>query len=188
MEIRTDRLIIRDFEESDIDAIYKIFSDPIVNQYLPWYPLENVDDTKVFFNNRIENNNGYFMAICLKEGNTPIGYIDVDSGPGHDFGYGLLKAYWSQGIVTEAGIEFIKYLKSTDIPFVTATHDVNNFGSGKVMQKLGMDYQYSYEELWQPKNFLVTFRMYQLNFKSNIPVYEKYWNMYQNHFIENIEM
>jgi len=66
MELRTDRLIIRDFERSDIDAIYKIFSDPIVNQYLPWYPLENVDDAKVFFNNKIENNNEYFMAICLK--------------------------------------------------------------------------------------------------------------------------
>ena len=55
-------------------------------------------------------------------------------------------------------------LKQTGIPYITATHDVNNPRSGKVMQALGMKYQYSYEELWQPKNFLVTFRMYQLNF------------------------
>ena len=31
------------------------------------------------------------------------------------------------------------------------------------MRKLGMTYRYSYEELWQPKNFPVIFRMYQLN-------------------------
>ena len=28
------------------------------------------------------------------------------------------------------------------------------------MRKLGMTYCYSYEEQWQPKNFLVIFRMY----------------------------
>ncbi len=31
------------------------------------------------------------------------------------------------------------------------------------MKKLGMKYQYSYKEQWQPKDILVTFRMYQLN-------------------------
>lgn len=47
-----------------------------------------------------------------------------------------------------------------------------------------MSYQYTYEELWQPKNFLVHFRMYQLNFAEHQEVYQKYWNMYPNHFIE----
>ena len=55
------------------------------------------------------------------------------------------------------------------------------------MKALGMNYMYSYEELWQPKNFLVTFRMYQLNFDNNYEfVYKEYWNKYKNHFIENI--
>ena len=30
--------------------------------------------------------------------------------------------------------------------------------------KLGMSYQYSYEEQWQPKDIKVTFRLYRLNF------------------------
>ena len=47
--------------------------------------------------------------------------------------------------------------------YITATHDVNNPRSGRVMQAIGMRYCYSYEELWQPKNFPVIFRMYQLN-------------------------
>ena len=52
------------------------------------------------------------------------------------------------------------------------------------MKQVGMKYQYSYEEQWQPKNLLVTFRMYQINFKNNIGVYKKYWNNYNIHFIE----
>ena len=55
------------------------------------------------------------------------------------------------------------------------------------MQAIGMKYRYSYKELWQPKNFMVTFRMYQLNFDGNDGrVYTKYWDMYENHFIETI--
>lgn len=50
-----------------------------------------------------------------------------------------------------------------------------------------MKYQYSYEELWMPKNFLVTFRMYQLNLDGNEErVYKKYWNESTRHFIEKL--
>lgn len=53
------------------------------------------------------------------------------------------------------------------------------------MRKIGMTYQYSYEELWQPKNILVTFRMYQLNFDGQQDqVYRRYWNQYPVRFVE----
>lgn len=68
---------------------------------------------------------------------------------------------------------------------MTATHDRNNPRSGKVMQKVGMTYRYSYKEQWQPKNLPVIFRMYQLNLNGNNDfVYKKYWDMSDNHFIE----
>ena len=55
------------------------------------------------------------------------------------------------------------------------------------MQAIGMTYKYSYEEWWQPKNLLVTFRMYQLNLDENENrVYREYWNKYPVHFIEEI--
>lgn len=54
------------------------------------------------------------------------------------------------------------------------------------MKKLGMSYKYSYEEQWQPKDILVTFRMYQLNFVGqNDRVYKEYWNNSTVHFIES---
>ena len=48
-----------------------------------------------------------------------------------------------------------------------------------------MKYQYSYEEQWQPKDFLVTFRMYQLNFdETDRSVFKKYWDNSAVHFVE----
>lgn len=55
------------------------------------------------------------------------------------------------------------------------------------MKTVEMKYCYSYEEQWQPKDSLVVFRMYQLNFEGNDDfVYKKYWDMYSNHFVEQL--
>ena len=92
------------------------------------------------------------------------------------------------GIMTEACRALIRKRKTTDLPYITATHDRKNPGSGRVMEKIGMIYQYSYEEQWQPKDILVVFRMYQLNFDADQDrVYKKYWNKYPVHFIEKLE-
>lgn len=53
------------------------------------------------------------------------------------------------------------------------------------MRKVGMKYCYSYNEQWQPKDFLVTFRMYQLNLDGREDrVYDKYRKLYNMHFVE----
>lgn len=53
------------------------------------------------------------------------------------------------------------------------------------MKRLGMVYQYSYMEQWQPKDIPVTFRMYQMNFDKSLKfVYKKYWNNSEKRFIE----
>ena len=111
--------------------------------------------------------------------------MNIDIEEPHDFGYGLRKEFWRQGIATEAGKAVIGLVRKDGLPYITATHDRNNPKSGNVMRKLGMKYCYSYEELWQPKKFLVIFRMYQLNLNGNNDfVYKKYWNMSDTHFIE----
>lgn len=85
----------------------------------------------------------------------------------------------------EAGKAVIKQVKADGIPYITATHDVKNPRSGGVMKQLGMAYQYSYEEQWQPKDISVVFCMYQLNLDGqNDRVYKKYWNISSIHFIE----
>ena len=130
---------------------------------------------------------GFYYAICMKTNNVPIGCIHINGDDSHDLGYSIKKEFWHKGICTEACQAVIDMLKQINIPYITATHDVNNPRSGKVMQAIGMKYQYSYEEYWQPKLYLVTFRMYQLNFDDQQDrVYKKYWNKYPVHFIEEI--
>lgn len=182
--IKTERLILRPFNENDLEAIFKIFSDEKINTFLPWYPVKTMEEAKTFYEERYANPEDYCFAICLKEDNVPIGYINVSMDESHDFGYGLLEAYWRKGIASEASRAVMEFVKKEGLPFVTATHDVNNPHSGYVMQALGMTYRYTYQELWQPKNFLVHFRMYQMNFDDSDTTFQKYWNMYDVHFIE----
>lgn len=191
LTLETERLILRKFTEQDMEALFLILQDEEVNKFLPWYPVKSMVETKRFYEERYVSKytqpQAYAYAICLKEDNYPIGYINVDMGEAHDFGYGLRKEFWHKGIVTEAGRAVVEQVKKDGLPYITATHDRNNPRSSGVMQNVGMRYRYSYEEQWQPKNFPVIFRMYQLNFDGNTDfVYLKYWNESDNHFIEEL--
>ena len=187
--LKTERLILRKFTEQDIKALLLILQDEEVNRFLPWYPLKNMEEAKRFYHeqylSKYNQPQAYAYAICLKEDNYPIGYIKVDMEEHHDLGYGLRKEFWRKGITSEAAKAVIEQVKKDGLPFITATHDINNQASGGVMRNIGMKYQYSYKEQWQPKNILVTFRMYQLNLDGNEDrVYLKYWNNSAVHFVE----
>ena len=166
--LETERLLLRRFSENDLYALFKIHSDKDLNTYLPWFPLQSIEEASLFLRERYLDTYrqpyGYKYAICLKNDNIPIGYVNIDINEPHDLGYGLLKAFWRNGIVTEAANAVIHQVKKDVIPYITATHDIKNPRSGNVMKRLGMLYQYSYKEQWQPKYILATFCMYQLNF------------------------
>lgn len=190
--IETKRLILRAFDssESDIEALYEILSDKEVNTYLPWFPIETKKEALTYYQEKIlprydSTNQGFYFAVCRNSDNKPIGYVTVSGEGSHDFGYGIRKEFWNQGFITEAAAAVIEYLKAENWQYITATHDSNNPASGEVMKKLGMTYKYSYKEQWQPKDILVTFRMYQLNLDGEERTYGAYWEKYPEHFIEN---
>lgn len=188
--LETQRLLLRKFTAADLDALYEIFRDEEVNTFLPWLPLKSLDDARDFYEARYACAYrlpcAYRYAICLKAENIPIGYIHVASDDSHDLGYGLRREFWHRGIATEAGRAVIEQVRRDGIPYLTATHDVRNPRSGRVMQRLGMRYQYSYEEQWQPKNRLVLFRMYQLDLDGTEGrVFRRYWERSAVHFVES---
>lgn len=190
--LTTQRLILRKFTPEDAPALHEILSDPVVNTFLPWFPTQTLEETRRFLEARYlksyEAPSGYQYAICFKEDGRPIGYIGVSPSDAHDLGYGLGRAHWGKGIAAEAGRAVLERCRRAGYPFVTATHDVHNPHSGRVMQKLGMIYRYSYQEQWQPKDIPVTFRMYQLNFDGNDDgVYRKYWDSSEVHFVETLD-
>ena len=187
--LETERLILRKFTEDDLEALYYIHSDEEVNRFLPWFPLRNMEDARAFYEeqlvSRYREERAYNYAVCMKENDYPVGYVNVSMDDSYDFGYGLRREFWHRGIITEAGKAVIEQLLRDGIPYITATHDVNNPRSGRVMKRLGMKYRYSYQEQWQPKNIQVIFRMYQLNLDGNESrIYQRYWNKSEVHFIE----
>lgn len=189
--LQTERLLLRKFAEEDLEALFLILKDEEVNTFLPWFPMKDMEETKKFYEKRYaikyRQPQAYAYAICMKTDNFPIGYINVDIEEPHDLGYGLRREFWNQGIITEAGAAVVNQVKRDGIRYITATHDRNNPASGNVMKKIGMRYCYSYEEQWQPKDFSVIFRMYQLNFDNKDHfIYKKYWEMYENHFVEEL--
>ncbi|HJA20793.1 MAG TPA: GNAT family N-acetyltransferase [Candidatus Mediterraneibacter ornithocaccae] len=187
--LETERLILRKFTEDDLEALYYIHSDEEVNRFLPWFPLRNMEDARAFyeerFMSRYREERAYNYAVCLKDNDYPVGYVNLSMDDSYDFGYGLRREFWYRGIITEAGKAVIEQLRRAGIPYITATHDVNNPRSGSVMKHLGMKYRYSYQEQWQPKNIQVIFRMYQLNLDGNENrIYQRYWDKSEVHFIE----
>lgn len=187
--LQTRRLILRPFSPDDGEALYDLLKDEAVSRFIPIFPPENLQEAKKLLRDRYlkKQGDGYAFAICLKSDDIPMGYVTVSGDESHDLGYALRKDFWGRGIATEACKEVVKLLRESGIPYITATHDINNPKSGEVMKRLGMIYQYSYKERWQPKDILVTFRMYQLTFDGqNNRTFLKYWEQYPVHFVEKI--
>ena len=186
--LETDRLILRKFNDNDIDDMFLLYSNEDVNKFLPFFPLKIRNEVENYLYNSIlpfyKKDIAYNYAISQKADNRFIGYVHInDIGNSNDIGYALRKEFWHKGITSEACAAIIEQLKKVSFPFITATHDIHNPYSGEVMKKIDMSYRYSYKEQWQPKNILVTFRMYQLNLDGIERTYTEYQKKYP-YFIE----
>ena len=75
--LKTERLILRKFTEEDMETLFLILKDEEVNQFLPWYPVKNMEETKKFYEERYAAKyaqpQAYAYAICLKNNDFPIG-------------------------------------------------------------------------------------------------------------------
>ncbi|MBZ7935481.1 MULTISPECIES: GNAT family N-acetyltransferase [Campylobacter] len=186
-------IILRPFELKDLYYLHDLLSNEKVNKYLPWFVFQTVEQTRnhleQFYLKASDQKSKYRFAICSQENDEMLGYIHLNlENKANDLGYALREKFHNQGIITSACKMFLEYLKKEgEIDYITATHDVNNIASGRVMQKIGMTYQYSYYEFWTPKNIEVVFRMYQFNFKEGQKIYEVYKEKHK-HFYENLKV
>lgn len=147
--IETIRLILRRFRIEDAPDMFHNWSgDPQVCKYLSWGPHRDVDTTSKRIKNWINNyeyNNFYLWAIELKGKNIPIGSISVelsnDNSKSCEVGYCIGAPYWNRGIMTEA-LRAVMHFLFYEVGYTTiqAKHDILNIGSGKVMEKAGMQF------------------------------------------------
>ena len=148
--LETPRLILRRAEPFDAQAMFRNWAtDPEVTKYLTWPPHGNIAITRSLLERwsaEYEKDDYYLWMIIPKELGEPIGSISVvekrdDIGEA-EIGYCIGKAWWHQGIMTEALTAVMEYLfDQVGMNRIEARHDVNNPHSGAVMKKCGMRYE-----------------------------------------------
>ncbi|MHC5373009.1 GNAT family N-acetyltransferase [Enterococcus sp. LJL120] len=53
--LETERLILRNFsaDPTDLQALLQIMEDPVVNRFLPWFPLQDLTEAENFYQEKI---------------------------------------------------------------------------------------------------------------------------------------
>lgn len=187
--LETERLVLRRFYEGDVPELLAIFSDEDVCRFVPCR-LNSMEQAERYYREKYEQlyrkPKGCGYAVCLKGTGELVGYVGAGMEPPYDLGYGYKKEHWRKGYASEAARAVVDWLRDTGLPYVTATHDVENPRSGKVMRAIGMTYRYTYHELWQTSGQWVWFRMYQLDLNGEHEDYMGYWEKYPEHMKEEM--
>ncbi len=148
--IETERLILRPFVMEDAEAMYRNWaSDPEVTKFLSWPTYKSVDtayEILDIWTKQYSDNTFYQWAIDLKEIGEVIGSISVVNFDERvdmvEIGFCIGKAFWGQGIMTEAFLAVIDFLfGEVNVQRIEAGHDPNNPASGAVQRKCGLKYE-----------------------------------------------
>ncbi|MBR4759270.1 MAG: GNAT family N-acetyltransferase [Lachnospiraceae bacterium] len=148
-QLETDRLILRRVKELDAEAMFRNWaSDPEVTKFLTWPTHGSVEITKQVIASWLplyEKESYYHWVITIKEnGDEPIGTIHGEVNDDLDsikIGYCIGRAFWHQGIMSEATQALIDFFFEEVKPnSICSYHDPKNPNSGKVMMHCGMKY------------------------------------------------
>lgn len=147
MQLETTRLLIRDFVESDLDAVYAYGSDPEVVRYMV-FPPSTLEGTREHIARCMalaaeQPRCGYDMGIALQStgeiiGGITLGILDHAAGEAA-FSYLLNRAIWGQGYATEALSEMLRFgFAQLGLQRIADGCAVENVASARVMEKCGM--------------------------------------------------
>jgi ribosomal-protein-alanine N-acetyltransferase len=145
--LTTKRLILRQLIASDVEEIFLLRSDPIVNKYLDRQPSKVSADALKFItiiNENVAKNESLYWAITKADNQKLIGTICLyDFSATHnscEIGYELLTDFQGQGIMQEATTSIIEYAFHTlGITTIDALSHKHNQGSLKLLQKLNFE-------------------------------------------------
>ncbi len=138
--LATERLVLRQLLESDVEEIFSLRSDTIINKYLGRQPSKTLEDALIFIKN-IKKNELLYWAITLAGNEKLIGTIclfDISEELKKcEIGYELLNDYQGQGIMNEAAKKIIEYaLQTLGLKTIDAFTHKENQRSTKLLQKL----------------------------------------------------
>ncbi len=150
MELVTSRLLLREFSESDLDAVHVYAADPEVTRFMDWGP-NSPADTAAFLAEvgrevRVVPRSAYTLAVVVRATGDLVGAVHLEkTSSGHrrgEMGYVLARAHWRRGYATEAAATILRFgFDEVDLHKITATCDPDNVSSARVLEKIGMHYE-----------------------------------------------
>lgn len=106
--ISTERLLLRQFTQNDLENVFKGLSHPEIIKYygISYMTLEETREQMKFFADLEKNKTGIWWAICSLDNKTFYGAGGLNSlSKEHlkaEIGFWLLTDFWGQGIMLEA--------------------------------------------------------------------------------------
>tara|TARA_B110000208_G_C11462275_1_gene318836 strand:- start:53 stop:559 length:507 start_codon:yes stop_codon:yes gene_type:complete len=142
----TERLILREFELTDAEAMFNLNSDEEVLRYTGDKQFESIEDANNFFKNYpdYEKNGFGRWALVTKGDKEVIGWCGLKKHEDNtvDIGYRIFKNQWNKGYATEASIACLEYgFQVFELDEIIANAATENKASIRVMEKIGMEFQ-----------------------------------------------
>ncbi len=140
--LETERLILRPITLEDAEDMYEYASDAEnVDRVFPRH--QSLEETRFLIAILFMKNPLGHYAIEERASGKMIGTCDIrpdEANESVELAYALNKKYWGQGIATEAATELMRIAKEAlKAKRIWAMHDITNLGSGRVMEKIGME-------------------------------------------------
>ena len=145
--LTTERLLLRDFIQSDWEAVLDYQQDPLYLRYNEW-TSRTPDEVQAFVQMFLDHQKQeprikFQFAVTLKPTGQLIGNCGVrrDSAEAQeaDIGYELDPRFWGSGYATEAARAILHFgFRQMNVHRVTAWCVADNTASAHVLEKLGM--------------------------------------------------
>lgn len=148
--IETERLILRELLPSDDEGMFALDSNPHVHEFLGNKPVASIEESRKYISNirkqYLENGIGRY-AVILKETGEFIGWSGIkyitEPENGHvnfyEIGYRFIERHWGKGYGYESAKAWLDYgFENMNIQTMYASANIENIGSRKVLEKMGM--------------------------------------------------
>lgn len=141
--IKTDRLLFRQFVETDLENVFQGLSHPEIIKYygVSYDSLESTKEQMKFFEDLWNNGTGIWWAVCSLDNKTFYGAGGLNSlSKEHkkaEIGFWLLPDFWKQGIMAEAMPVICKYgFDKLELHRIEGLVETENINCKRAMAKL----------------------------------------------------
>jgi len=170
--IETERLILRPWQDSDAESLFKYASDPDIGIIAGWMPHTSVEDSLEIIRTVFAAPETY--AVVLKAIGEPVGCCGIMfSNSFHqsdmmdregEIGYWIGKPFWGLGMIPEAVDALLdRCFNVLSLSTVWCGHYEGNHKSRRVCEKCGFVYHHTNRDIVSPLGDKRTEHFYRMS-------------------------